>query len=533
MIGEDPDDELVYMLAWICKYLTLCCQIEQNCILMLIRNATHLDLIESLSKKSAKTRTKLKPFYEAMFDLLSTLLSLNDEKAMLDNCLISIFKTGIDCSFLLERFLVQDILTCKIPSVDDENPLFESAMRFYSIYWSRLTQLTPSYLKNSDEALVRVLGQKIAYYFDCIDFDQESIGTAMAKKLINSFEEYSREDLTPSLRQSYYNMLKSLFALSKTAQQQAFNAGLVESLVTNLKTTQSKLSWKSVSFDKVQLKESQLMGDLQQTLLMIKYLMHDNMVIKESVAKSSLHSLIHSLWCWAIQDPSLLKACLSTLCTLTANNSIAVNLMATSNIQAQTSNILSEPRAVSSLSSITSSTASISSLASASFNNTISLLNQVIKTLQKSMTMSQSTNKTSAVAIQKYAFALVTNCAQSHDCKSIIWKSNLLQDFVNTEFQLNKSSMRSEKLWLSFLTSLSFSPDGQLMLIKVDGLVNSVIKFLDYLGQQQSPQHVEIQHLAMLILRNLALNPANKSKLVSNGNLFSLFDEYYLIFFKI
>ncbi len=228
------------------------------------------------------------------------------------------------------------------------------------------------------------------------------------------------------------------------------------------------------------------------------------------ITKSGLHSIIHSFWCWSMQDQNLMKASLSTLCTLTANNKLAVNLMAQSNILAQTSNALNEPRALSTLSS--------SSLTSFNSTNSMSLLNTVIKTLQKSFLQSQIK---ASFTIQKYAFSLLTNCAQSSDCKSIILKSNVLHDFATIDFQLNKSNLKCENMWLNFLASLSFSPDGQLMLLKVDSLLNAIIKFLDYYMhctqiQLQQHQQIEIQYLALLILRNLAFNPSNKSKLVSN-----------------
>ena len=50
--------------------------------------------------------------------------------------------------------------------------------------------------------------------------------------------------------------------------------------------------------------------------------------------------MIHSFWCWVTQDQNLLKASLSTLCTLTANNKLAVNQIAQSNVSAQTANTI-------------------------------------------------------------------------------------------------------------------------------------------------------------------------------------------------
>jgi hypothetical protein len=122
-----------------------------------------------------------------------------------------------------------------------------------------------------------------------------------------------------------------------------------------------------------------------------------------------LHSIIHSFWCWAIQDQNLLKTSLSALCTLTANNKLAINLMAQSNISAQSSNTIN--------SNLTG----------------LSLLFSIIKTLQKLLTNTSGSNATninslnqtkSSFTVLKYAFSLLTNCAQSNECKNIIWKVN-------------------------------------------------------------------------------------------------------------
>ena len=47
----------------------------------------------------------------------------------------------------------------------------------------------------------------------------------------------------------------------------------------------------------------------------------------------------------------------------------------------------------------------------------LSLLNSIIKTLQKNYL-----NQSKSIIIIKYLFAFLTNCAQSNECKNIIWK---------------------------------------------------------------------------------------------------------------
>lgn len=257
--------------------------------------------------------------------------------------------------------------------------------------------------------------------------------------------------------------------------------------------------------------------------------MCNNLEIKESVTKIGLHSLIHSIWCWSLQDQNLLKTSLSTLCTLTANNRLGVNAMSQTSISASTSNA-------------NSFNSSSNSLSSQSSYFSLSLLSTIIKSLQKSFINQQLK---SSFIIQRYAFSILTNCAQSNECKNLIWKSNLIQDFTQIDFQLIKLNsvkfnFKLEKLWLYFLVSLSFSQDGQQFFIKVDtNLLAVVIKFLDPLlfcqqNDFQQQQIFLIQYLALLILRNLSFNQANKSKLVSNGKLrnnycFQLFKLILLI----
>ena len=119
------------------------------------------------------------------------------------------------------------------------------------------------------------------------------------------------------------------------------------------------------------------------------------------------------------------------------------------------------------------------------------------------------------------------------------FKSNLVQDFANVDFQAVKSNsakcnFKKEKLWLKFLVSLSFTMDGQQFFMKVESLLNTVIKFYDLFNSLPSsvgPQNSESQYFSLLILRNLAFNPSNKSKLVSHCNI-QIF-EFFSPFSKI
>lgn len=237
--------------------------------------------------------------------------------------------------------------------------------------------------------------------------------------------------------------------------------------------------------------------DLQQTLMILKHMMCHNSEIKELISKSGLVSAIHSFWCWAIQDQSLLRTTLSTLCTLTANNKLAVSLIAQSNISAS----------------------SASSVMNGSVGG-LSLLHSIIKTLQK--TYLSSHNK--SLVIPKFAFSILANCAQSTECKSIFWKSNLLQDFTGVDFHASKamsakSGFKRETLWLNFLVSLSFTSEGQQLLLKTENLLSTLINMFD--SYSNTAAESEVAYLCLLVLRNVAFNQSNKSKLIVQADYIS------------
>lgn len=153
-----------------------------------------------------------------------------------------------------------------------------------------------------------------------------------------------------------------------------------------------------------------------------------------------------------------------------------------------------------------------------------SLLNNLIKLLHKTFVFLKQEKSTPI--IQKYVFQILTNCAGSNECKNLVSKSNLLMEFTNIDFQAGSNAnirlnVRLEKLWLAYLLSLSFWRHGQDFIVKSDGLLPALVRLHDYYRQYsaiglQTQQHLDIQYLTLLILRNLAFSPLNKSKLISN-----------------
>ena len=397
----------------------------------------------------------------------------------------------------------------------------------------------------------------------------------MCLALVKHFDKYFLFNAQPSRKPLVSNMLRSLLAVSERAKQAALDAGLVEALIEHIKYTSSKLNLKTLkgsssskggAFTSTSLAKDTavFVNDLQQSLLILKYLMCNNTNIKETVCRANLVAVVHSLWCWALQDARLLVACLSTLCTLTANNRLAMTLMAQTNAmgsllaQAQSSN-----PAISSSSS-SSNSCSASGASSQLATSSLSLLHAVIKTLQKALmnnnNNNNNTNSQQQQLVQRHAFAVLANCAQSSECKNVIWKSGFLLDFTAIDFHhhhqagssksnaaataVSGSSFARERLWLTFLLSLSFSHDGQTMFLKVDSLLATVIYLLNCFAwmqrnsnnnnnnnsksltanqqqQLQQQQQQDVPYLALLILRNLTFSARTKSKLVTQADYVS------------
>ncbi len=283
--NQTLNENIIYMLTMICKYLNLCCQIDQNCVLMLLKfqnsqakihkitNNLVYDLIECLNLNDIN-RQKLKPFYCVLFELLSTFLNFYDDRIIVENCLIIISK----CWLIISNYLIHDLLSGEIPDLsscnseldNEENSysnLYESSFKFYSIYLAKLTQIMPSSNFNSASMNqnLKILCDNISYLFDSIEINdanqtilnescyesdmpsQNSLGSVLTRKLIKLFDKYFLVDTNMNLKQIIANLIKGLLALSDTAKQVAVDAGLIETLVEHLKYTHSKLNLKSLS----------------------------------------------------------------------------------------------------------------------------------------------------------------------------------------------------------------------------------------------------------------------------------------------
>jgi hypothetical protein len=304
--GLKLNENLIDMLQSILIYFNLCCQMDQNCVIILLKTQSNnknlvYDLNECLNIQ-AVNKEKMRPLYSVLFELLSTFLSFYDEKHLVENCLIIISRSWLIISDFLLNEILDDptgknlkenkelVLDSKftIRSTMDiyQSQLFENSLRFYSIYLSKLAQLC------EESEKIQTLSDNIAYLFDLIDENQQhslqpdescfrTLGGRLCKKLIKQFDKYFLVSTNQNFKIIISNVIKGLFAISDTAKQVAVNSGLIETLIEHLKYTHSKLNLKSLS-TKGALKDNNFINDLNHTLLILKYLMCNNAEIKVS-----------------------------------------------------------------------------------------------------------------------------------------------------------------------------------------------------------------------------------------------------------
>ena len=101
-----------------------------------------------------------------------------------------------------------------------KDELFQSALQFYSIYLSKLTQLRDS------SPTISLLVENISYLFDvpCTNSDVvETTGSELCKKLIKEFDKCFLDETNQKLKLTISNIMKCLLSLSDSAKKTALN----------------------------------------------------------------------------------------------------------------------------------------------------------------------------------------------------------------------------------------------------------------------------------------------------------------------
>ncbi|KAK2169790.1 hypothetical protein LSH36_7g17006 [Paralvinella palmiformis] len=329
------------------------------------------------------------------------------------------------------------------------------------------------------------------------DLFNSSSGTVLCQELIKAYDVVCRRSLEQHyiVKMAVMNALKMLLHRTRTAKAAALEAGLVETVCSHLKHIHLQLNMDALELSKAtqnKKKDNPLIAELILNFDLLRNFMFDYSEVKVAAYECSLAGIVHCIWAWCQIDTSLMDTTLALLSTFTAKCTQAASSLAFTS----PSQILERP------------------LLQAQHSNN-SLVHALIKMLQRQSSLTHSKQ------LLRAGFSLLANLTLSQECRGILWKSNFLHEFAGFSPKKNKKNKQSrllETLWLKLLVNLSFSTEGQNMILKIDDSVSLLLEF----GTSSSTYN---QAYATLILRNLCFHSANKPKLLSNDKLVPFFVE--------
>lgn len=337
-----------------------------------------------------------------------------------------------------------------------------------------------------------------------MDADKGSFttGASLSKVLVNTYELTSNSGAKVGLkskvsedRMQVIITLKSLFVVSQSATHAALDMGLVETLIEAMKQAQSQLNLDSLQVGRnTKRKDDGLLQELVYTISILRNMLYGNEDVKLACAHSGLGSVVHKLWAWCLQEPGLMAAVLALLVNFTARC----------------------PTAATSLAQSTSG--AVNSAVSRQHLMASSLVVAITKAMQREVERELAAVGSAGTGSQvRLFFTLLTSLSLSSECRSLIWKSNLLQDLSKLSpgrSRKSRSRQLLDSLWLELAVALSFSTDGQQMLLRLDECLTVLLDFVENgFGMSQC------QEYAMLILRNLCCHVANKPKILANDQV--------------
>ncbi|XP_073535059.1 rotatin isoform X1 [Phyllobates terribilis] len=310
------------------------------------------------------------------------------------------------------------------------------------------------------------------------------MGSSLCKIILQMYEGKSAED---PVRQICGNSLILLLAVSRSAQAYSLQAHLLNTCMERMKHVHAQLTLESLKPAKSsqKKKEENLCKQLKVTMNLLRNCIYRNEECKAASLESPFAPVLYSLWPWLMMDDSLMQGALQLLCVYTANFPAASSSLCWTN------------------------TGVMSTQPSQKSPTGNSILHNVLKLAADPSSCSSLT--------QHAAFGLLSNVANTQDCKCIIQKSNFLQNFLSLSLTKsnNKNLNAAANLWLKFLWNLSLGSDGQVMIMKLKGSVDLLLELTKYQQKLKFPS-------ALLVLHNICFNQTNKPKILSNDNVMTV-----------
>nr|XP_039269179.1 rotatin-like [Styela clava] len=329
--------------------------------------------------------------------------------------------------------------------------------------------------------------------FDIFDReDAEDEIPAITSILIEIFETYSLKSEVKSIKMmsGCAVALQTLFLVSPIARITACEVGFLQSLMEEIKHLHAKIEMcttgstsgiglkliSKVSISAHSQENEQFMKKIIIHLHILCDLMCGNEKIKNSACESSMGLLVSKIWNWTPVYNKLKTSVLKLLLCYTAGCEKACTSLSTSSIGLQP------------------------------------LLNHIISEAQEFNSKILKGKKVQTSHFQS-TFHLIFNISISQECRSLLWKSGFLNDFLPAADRgqhPKRTKLQGSALifWLKLMHSVSFHTDGQLNILKIP----DIIEVLDGITSL-SKIHTQI---VMNILRNLCFHNPSKARISSN-----------------
>ncbi|EZA47060.1 Rotatin [Ooceraea biroi] len=345
-------------------------------------------------------------------------------------------------------------------------------------------------------------GDCVKVYINEPSNEKQTIGGELCKVLLHLFTAYNYTKSKKNSKQAedkglVIGALANLLCVSKTAKQIALQNNLPETALMILKELYVKLNLQPFELYKKQAEKKThfLLHDVSCIFTLLMNFMYGNECVKESLAKEGLADVVHKLWAWISLSKTVSISALKLLATFTETkcNFAAQSLTLTTIVPG--SGVRKTP-------------------------NTLALIHVIIQVICKETERTDQLFDNHKI---HYAFHILRNAVHVHECRVSISKSNLLQLFT----KIHPSVTKRMKLWLliemyylEFLIDFTYYEEGQLCVPKATDALDVLI----HLAKDSSSS---IKILAISILRNLAFNITNRSRLLSSVDFINLLQDIF------
>ncbi|RDD47072.1 Rotatin, partial [Trichoplax sp. H2] len=500
---------IIQMSSEIIKLFTLVCNIDPSIGCYFIKRRMIVSSLFRFLSDNAQEEVALCRdcycFWQTIFQFFSTVLSVDSQENY--DCALEIFKNN----WILFNNAVVTILSSEKSTNSQRN----SALNLLCIILARegkyhyehsnantasfTSQIIELLEMGEDEPNERKNDEIGNSKDDALSHQSYSI--QLCHLLLDCYEGANVRCLTLTDKIPLMSALKLILACSPRAKYFALQSGFLDSIIDRLKQLRAQLSISFLSatnkFEARNKVQGNLLLEISQILNICRGLMYRDDSTKNAALLCGLTEVLYRLWPWCFVESSFMSSVLAIMCTYTADfekaaKSFAINFTGKEYTSIETNEVNS--------------------------SSSSSLVYNILKFLMQSNWKKMNTPLTSSN--ESALFALISNLSSSAECRSIMWKANFLQALhpQNVTKQFMKHNVAHLRLWYKILANLSFSRDGQQMMMKVEGIIHD-------LCCMTTSSEFTLRKNALLVLRNMCFNSTLKAHFWANDDVLQCFSK--------